>query len=228
MTAKISSKSSLAVILSRLKVFQRPKVRIEQYPTDSEIAAEVLWNAFMKGDIEGAVAADLGCGTGILGLGALILGARRVFFIDIDKEAFNTAKNNLLFLKSEGYLKKTIKEGREFVFKCMDIENIRSFIDDEIAIDKEFKVDTCLQNPPFGTRIRHIDRVFIEKGLELAPVVYTFHKSSTERFVKSYCSDAKVSITAIFRFEFPLKRSMEHHRKRIQKIKVSCFRLERP
>ena len=66
----IASKGALAVILSKLKVFTAPKVRVEQYPTDAEIAAEVLWQAHMKGDI-GKVSADLGCGTGILGIGLL-------------------------------------------------------------------------------------------------------------------------------------------------------------
>jgi len=160
-------------------------------------------------------------------MGALILGAERVYFIDIDKDAIDTAKNNILFLKSEGYLKKTVKESRDFVFKCMDVTEIGSFIEDEKVKDKRFKVDTVLQNPPFGTRIKHIDRLFIEKGLELAPVVYTFHKSSTEGFVKAYCRDAKVRITQVFRFDFPLKKTMAHHRKRIERIKVSCFRLER-
>ena len=38
---------------------------------------------------------DLGCGTGVLGIGALILGARRVCFIDNDKEAIDIAKINI-------------------------------------------------------------------------------------------------------------------------------------
>ena len=91
MAAKIASKSGLAVVLSRLSVFQRPKVRVEQYPTDSEIAAEVLWSAFMKGDIDKMCIADLGCGTGILGIGALLLGAKKVYFLDIDQNALETA-----------------------------------------------------------------------------------------------------------------------------------------
>ena len=226
MTSKIASKSGLAVVLSRLSVFQRPKVRVEQYPTDSEIAAEVLWSAFMKGDMDNKVIADLGCGTGILGIGAILLGAKKVFLIDIDKEALQIAKNNILYMESEGYLE-NIKEGRDFVLKCTDIEDAEGFIEKEITEGNLSKIDTVLQNPPFGTRIKHMDRVFLEAATNLARVTYTFHKSSTENFVKAFCDDAKVRITDIWRFDFPLKKSLEHHRKKIQKIEVSCFRLEK-
>jgi hypothetical protein len=54
---KITSKAGLAVILSKLKSFEEPKVRVEQYSTDSEIAATVLWHAHFK-DIEEKVALE--------------------------------------------------------------------------------------------------------------------------------------------------------------------------
>src|SRR3989344_6854737 len=98
-----TSKSGLAIILSGLKGFSEPKVRQEQYLMDSEIGASVLWNACLLGDIEGKVIADLGCGTGILGIGALLLGANKVIFVDSDKKALETAKNNVSKVKSEGY-----------------------------------------------------------------------------------------------------------------------------
>ena len=86
----IGSKKALAVLLSRLEGFIGPKVRVEQYATDPEIAAEVLWQAFMKGDI-GKVSVDLGCGTGILGIGLLALGSKKVYFIDSDQKVIDIA-----------------------------------------------------------------------------------------------------------------------------------------
>ena len=81
----IGSKKAVTVVLSGLKGFESPKVRVEQYSTDAEIAAEVLWYAYMKGDI-GKVSVDLGCGTGILGIGLLALGSEKVHFIDSDQK----------------------------------------------------------------------------------------------------------------------------------------------
>src|SRR3989338_7177659 len=98
---KIGSKTALAVALSKLMGFKAQKVRDEQYTTDSEVAASMLWQAYMKGDVSGKVIADLGAGTGILGLGALLLGAKKVFFVESDKEALEITQDNHNSLKSE-------------------------------------------------------------------------------------------------------------------------------
>ena len=95
------SKSELAIVLSKLKGFKRPKVSVEQYSMDSEVGASVLWNAALLGDIKQKVSVDLGCGTGILGIGALLLGAKKVYFVDSDQEALEIAKENWRKVKSE-------------------------------------------------------------------------------------------------------------------------------
>ncbi len=49
---------------------------LEQYKTSAHLAAQMLLliqNEF--NDIEDKVIADLGCGTGILGIGAVVLGS---------------------------------------------------------------------------------------------------------------------------------------------------------
>ena len=213
MKQKKLSKSSLAVILSRLEGFSEHKVNQEQYETDSEIAAEVLWNAYLAGDLEGKVAVDLGCGPGMLGIGALIMGAGKAIFIDIDKNALKTAKNNILQMKSE----RLIKNKAEFIEK--DIKDLEP---------KNFmKVDLVLQNPPFGTKIGHIDRVFLEKSLEIAPLVYSFHKSETLEYLKGFLAKKNAKITRIWSFEFPLKMTQRFHRRQIHRIKVSCIRVEK-
>jgi len=51
-------------------------VRYEQYPTPSKIAADVLWEAYVRGDVEGKVVLDLGCGTGRFAYGTELLGGR--------------------------------------------------------------------------------------------------------------------------------------------------------
>ena len=83
------TKSALAIQLSKLNVFTKAKVRLEQYPTDSEIAATMLWDAYMQGHIEDKILADLGSGTGILGIGAILLGAKHVYFVDADREVLD-------------------------------------------------------------------------------------------------------------------------------------------
>lgn len=204
---QINSKSRLAVVISSLEGFSKPIVRQEQYSMDSEICAHILWTAYLFRDIEGKVIADLGCGTGIIGIGALLLGAKRVFFIDSDENALKTAKNNIAKLKSEGYsLGKS-----EFI--CTDIQRLN------------IKADIVLQNPPFGTKIKHNDRIFLEQALKIAPIVYSFHKSETKGFLERFSAENNAKITHIWDFRYPLKATFAFHRRRIHRINVSCFRL---
>jgi putative methylase len=182
----INSKSQLAIALSKLQVFPSPKIGLEQYPTDSEIAAEVLWNAVMLGDIENKTIADLGCGTGILGIGALLLGAKKVFFVDTDAAALAVLGNNL---KSTG-----IEEGFEI-------------INSDVA-DFNGKADLVIQNPPFGTKEKHVDKTFLEKACTIADKVYSFHKTSTSDYIIKFAQDKGFIPKGRWDFSFPLKQTM--------------------
>jgi len=204
---KIGSKKALAMLLSGLKGFKEPKVRVEQYSTDAEIAAEVLWQAYMKGDI-GKVSVDLGCGTGILGIGLLALGSEKVYFIDSDQKVMDVAKENLTKLKSEYKLD-------DSVFRCQNINDFNE------------NVDLVFMNPPFGTKVRHMDKGFLKKAFEIGKVVYSFHKSETKKFVESFSRDNGFKITDVYDYKWSLKATMKHHTKKIKQVYVSCFRIEK-
>jgi len=204
---KITSKSELAVVLSKLKGFKSPQVRLEQYPMDSEIGASVLWNAYLLGDIEGKVIVDLGCGTGILGIATLLLGATNVLFVDSDERAILLAKTNHSKVKSE-YNEVGIAK-----FICQDIKHLN------------IKADVVIQNPPFGTKVRHSDILFLKKAIETAQIVYSFHKSETKLFLEQFTARNNARITHVWDFKFPLKTVFEFHRRKIHRINVSCFRL---
>jgi len=204
----IGSKKALAVLLSNLESFRSPKVRVEQYTTDPEIAAEVLWNAHMKGDI-GKVSVDLGCGPGMLGIGLLALGAQKVHFVDFDQKALDIARANVAKIESED------KVGRKAIFRLSDVNDFKD------------QVDLVVMNPPFGVKVRHMDRVFLKKAFDISKIVYSFHKTESKKFLESFSKDNNFAITDVFDFSFPLKATMKFHSKRIKRINVSCFRFER-
>jgi putative methylase len=206
--AQVGSKKALAVLLAGLEGFKGPKVSVEQYATDAEIAAEVLWNVFMKGDI-GKVSVDLGCGPGILGIGLLVLGAKKVYFVDFDRKVLDIAKKNLEKVESESY---TLGEA---VFLCQDIANFN------------VQVDLVVMNPPFGIKVRHADKVFLKKAFEVGKVAYSFHKNESKNFVRAFSDDNGFKITNVLDFNFPLKATMSYHTRKIKRIGVSCFRIEK-
>ena len=205
---EINSKGALAVALSRLQSFTEPKVRVEQYNTDAEIAAEVLWQLRMKGDI-GKMGIDLGCGTGILGIGLVLLGKVRVYMVDSDKEALETARQNLKKVQSE------YKVPGGLVFLHQDI---REF---------EEKADIVVENPPFGVKNRHADKEFLKKAFEIGKVIYSFHKTESRNFIDKFSTENGFKVTDVWDFQFPLKATMHFHSRRIKRIAVSCFRLEK-
>ena len=210
---EINSKSKLAILISRLKGFEIGKVRtdLEQYQTDSEIAAEIAWFAGYNKDISGKVIVDLGCGTGILGISALVIGAKKVYFVDIDKNAVETVKSNLKYVEQQLGIK--IFGKSEFI------------VEDAMKFKK--KVDVVLQNPPFGVKVKHADKVFLEQAVELAPVIYSFHKIESGRFIDDFIKKKEFRITHFWSFDFPLKMTMSYHSRKIHRIKVGCWRLEK-
>lgn len=68
---------NLQSMLEDIATFEHPKIELEQYTTSSHIAACVLHTAqFVYGDIDRKSVADLGCGSGVLSVGAALLNAR--------------------------------------------------------------------------------------------------------------------------------------------------------
>lgn len=196
------SKRQLAIILSQLKGFDRPNIKLEQYATDSEIAAEILHNAYLKGDINGKIIADLASGPGIFGIGCLLLDARKVYFVDKDEVILKTLQENLNSLN--------IKKEKYEIIK----EDVRKFT---------IAVDVVMQNPPFGTKEKHHDKIFLEHAFFLAPVIYSIHKATSLKFVQALSKDYNFKIKEIMEFDFPLPKSQEFHRKKVKYIKTHCY-----
>lgn len=85
----------LVALLQEVSTFEEPDYQLEQYKTSADIAAHVIFTiANAYGDIgEGKLVADFGCGTGILGIGAALMGADVTGF-DIDPKALAAAQQN--------------------------------------------------------------------------------------------------------------------------------------
>lgn len=151
---RLIRKLDLELFLSRIKPHPSPNARLEQYTTSESAAATLLYlAAYRYGDIADKKVLDLGCGTGRLALGSILLGAESVVGVDIDRLAVKLASENSTKL---GFTSKA-----------------NWFIGDVNAVAGKF--DTLLQNPPFGVQKRGADRIFLEKALQVADAVYSLH-----------------------------------------------------
>ena len=203
------TRAQLAITLSKLEDFTNPDPSKEQYMTDSETASQMLWGAYMQGDIDDKIVADLGSGTGVLGLGALLLGAKWVMMVEVDPKALEAARRNYEKLKAQFGL------GNNITFMNLDIS----------AYSKD--VDTVIQNPPFGVQNEHADRPFLIKAMEIAKAVYSLHKIESQGFIEKLAGEKGFHLTHTWRYSLPLKKTMEFHTRRIERVAVGCFRLER-
>ncbi len=204
----IRSKKDLELVLSKLRSFENPSFQLEQYATPSSIAAEWIWNMAMLGDVAGRIIIDAACGPGILGFGLLLLGAKKVIFLDKDPRIINTCQENYRQLQAE--------------YEIGEAE----FIVQEIQL-LDVPADVIVQNPPFGTKVEHIDKVFLEKAFASAPLVYSMHKYSTKKFIEAISADFKFTITHFWRYDFPIKATFAFHEKPVKSIDVGLWRMEK-
>jgi predicted RNA methylase len=89
-------------ILQGVQGFTKPKVMLEQYITSPHIAASMLFTADQTyGDIGGKRVLDLGCGTGMLSIGASCLDALTITAVDIDEDAISIAQENAVEIECD-------------------------------------------------------------------------------------------------------------------------------
>jgi putative methylase len=198
---------TLEMKLQRLAGFSRPRPALEQYQTPATLAARLLYDAMMTGDIGGRRVLDLGCGTGIIAIGAALLGAESVTGVDIDEGALDVARQNAALLDAE------------VTFLAADLRDAGSR-------DRIGAADTVVMNPPFGAQQAHADRPFIDAALALAPVMYSIFNAGSIPFVTAYTAK-RAEITGKIGGTFPIKRTFTFHTRDVQEIEVEILRLTR-
>ena len=194
-------KKKLEIMLQGVEDYRNPKASLEQYLTPASIASDILFLAYSLGDIEDKILADFGAGTGIFTIGSCILDARKIFSVETDSEAIEVLKYNL---------------GK---YKCSaEIMNMR-------IEEFNFKVDTVVQNPPFGAQNRHADLPFLEKSMQVANVIYTLHNANTAKFIESKILKMGGEITHRKFYNFSIPHMYKFHRKEEVKRRVVLYRI---
>ena len=197
-------KKELEIMLQKVPSPNRPILRLEQYMTPANISADIIFIAHQFGDIENKTVIDLGCGTGIFSVGAYIAGAKKVTGVDIDKESIAIATS---------YAKKS---NMDIEFLVCDVKDIQT------------NCNTVVMNPPFGAQKSNekADRKFIEKGFEIAEVIYSLHLKKTIPFLEKMINSLGGYITYWKEYEFPIKRMFRFHNKEIVNYNVTLLKID--
>lgn len=204
---KIVRKKHLEMELQKIPSHPKPKVEFEQYSTPAIIAADLLWNALSLGDVSGKNVLDLGCGCGVFGIGASLLGANSVMGVDIDEDSIEIAGK----ISSDFGI-------NNVAFECCDINEF----------DSDYGVDTIFQNPPFGSQLMSDDGVdlnFVLKSYDLHPdVLYSFHMASTMDFLLGFYGKIGFTITHLFEYDFPIPKIYDFHKNDSRNVGVIVIR----
>jgi len=188
-------KRDLEIKLQSLDIFDDPDPSLEQYPTPSVIAADILFTAYIEGDISGRTVNDLGCGTGIFAIGAALLGGDAVGY-DISQKAIETAKTNAERLKAN------------IALEVCDISDVTR------------RADTTIMNPPFGSQKRNADRPFLDKALELSNSVYSIHMETTLPFLQRYVRERGREICHHKTYKYQIPHTFSFHSKTEHSVDV--------
>ncbi|KAG0226349.1 Methyltransferase-like protein 5 [Actinomortierella wolfii] len=172
--------------LQDVAIFEKPKIKLEQYPTTPHLAARMLYTAHTTyDDIENKAVGDFGCGCGILSIAAAMLGSAYNVGFDIDPDAIKIARSN-----------------------CEEFEVDMDFILTDLSASPapgeetvgrgpyemmKGKLDTILMNPPFGTKLKGIDMVFLKKGIDVRIFLYSL-MGSDYNLDKSYSFHKRQSV----------------------------------
>jgi putative methylase len=205
----MSTKSGLAQRLAIVAGFENPSASLEQYRTPPELAAHLVHTADLQGDVEDRTIVDLGCGTGMLALGAALRGPTRVVGIDVDPAPLATATEN-----------------ERKVASASAVEWLRA--DATRAPLCPEGPTTVVMNPPFGAQAgnEHADRAFLETAAEIADVSYSIHNEDSDEFVEAFATDNGGEVTHAFRASFDLPHQFDHHTDASRTIDAEVFRIE--
>jgi putative methylase len=143
--------------ISKLDKTEKNDLKFEQYSTDIDTAYQLTYFIDYSIGIAGKTVADLGCGNGILGISAALLGAEEVDMYDIDENAVYTAKQNI---------------------EKLNIKNAKSICMDMFDVNKKYEI--IVSNPPFGFQSNFSLTAFMKKINSLSDNVFFLYKDNQE------------------------------------------------
>jgi putative methylase len=82
-------------------------------------------------------------------------------------------------------------------------------------------------NPPYGTRTSHADKRFLEKAFQLAPVIYSIHKTATREYLVQFLTKSGWNVDQVRSMRMDIPHFFEFHEKRRGMVEVDLYIITR-
>ena len=200
---------TLAMRLSSLQPHPCNSVALEQYSTGGDLAARWLSDIAAFDDLfDGCSVVDLGSGNGVLGLGALLMGASSATLVEVDEEACAACADNAADLGLEEH-----------------VEIVRAEVGED-ALDIA-SADLVITNPPWGRQVERSDRQFLDAILSAGVTAHVMHSAGASH-IQSIFEAASWDVECYGEADLALPAAYEHHSRERGKTRVAFWRLSPP
>jgi len=196
----------IIAFVKQIDSFRSPKVLLEQYSLPAQLIAFIL--VCVEKDLMNQRIVEFGSGTGRISLPLLKFFSAHLLCVDIDSETMHGLKR---LLKSE-------KLDAELLLSAIEFLETYSWKD---------SYEVTIMNPPFGTKRRGIDIVFLEKALIFSKKVISIHKSNREsrRLIDRISRNYNKSCEILATLEFPIPPLYVFHKKKSHYVYVDVYRI---
>ena len=178
-----------------------------RYATDGDTAARWLMGIdSMDAFEQQEQVVDLGAGNGVLGIGALLLGAKRATFVELDLAAC---------------------EALEEALEHHDLLPRAQVLQTDVAQLPALEAPLVLMNPPWGQQRRSADRPFLEASVSISSQVVHVMHSAKALHLEPWASEQGWEALRWLEMDFPLPKRYAHHTKQRASTRAAVWRLEK-
>ena len=201
----------MAIELSKLKPHPHNSVELEQYATEGDLAAFWLLAIDQLDNLEDKSVVDLGSGNGILGLGTVFLGAKKVLLVEADEEACLISNQN-----SE-------KINQQF---SAQIETIHASIGSQ-ELEAPKQTDIVVMNPPWGRQTPRADRPFLDTSVRCANESIHLLHGRGAKHIESWAESSGWFAKKWMEVDLPMPPIYSHHTKKRSTTEAAMWWIKR-
>lgn len=204
--------------LQEVETFPEPKLHFEQYITTPHLASQIAFNIHnIYDDIVGKKICEFGIGTGMLTIACSFFEPIYSLGIDIDSDALAICQKNLDLFDFENSIDLVQADIKQLLTRKTSYEKFENFF------------DTCVMNPPFGTKNQKLNSNEKQCGIDVqflmiasefcSGSIYSLHKSVTRDYLKNKAKQWNMKMDVISELKYNIPKVENRNKKLLKETK---------